>query len=295
MQLFNHAATYCRKLTTRSQSNFYYAFLFLPPERRQALEAVYAYCRLVDDVVDGDAPVSEKLSGLDIWRREVQAIFDAHLVPTHPVSQKLREAVARFAITRGAMEGIIDGCAMDVSMNRYATWDELRTYCYRVASCVGLMCVEIFGYREGAADAVRKYAVDLGIALQLTNILRDVAEDSARGRIYLPAEDLQAFGVSEAELQAGHRSPAFLRLMQFEAARARAHYLRARAALSAADRRQLVVAEIMGDIYYALLCRLEATQFDIFSGKLAVPRRQKMAIALGKFDASRIPSRAFTD
>src|SRR5262249_24798247 len=149
----------------------------------------------------------------------------------------------------------------DITQNRYQSWDELRTYCYRVASAVGLMCIEIFGY---CTPKARDYAVDLGIALQLTNILRDVAEDARRGRIYLPAEDLRPFGVSEDALLAGRNPPAFTRMMHFQGQRARAHYVRARAAIGRAERRQLVVAEIMGDIYHALLEQLERSGFDVW-------------------------------
>jgi 15-cis-phytoene synthase len=276
------AAAYCRKLTTRSKSNFYYAFLFLPRERREALEAVYAYCRLVDDVVDEEAPVAKKLEGIARWRLELDAVYN-ETPSSHPVSERLRAAVKRFGIRREDMDAIIDGCAMDIEKTRYESWDELRLYCYRVASAVGLMCVEIFGYTPSQVDAVRRYAVDLGIALQLTNILRDVAEDARRGRIYLPAEELRAFGVAEDELVSGTRSPAFLRLMQFQAARARSHYLRARAAISPYERSKLVIAEIMGDIYYALLEQIEAREFDVFGTKATVRRRDKMRIALGNF------------
>jgi phytoene synthase len=276
------AAAYCRKLTTRSKSNFYYAFLFLPRERREALEAVYAYCRLVDPVVDEEAPVAKKLEGISRWRLELDAVY-SETPSSHPVSERLRAAVKRFGIRREDMDAIIDGCAMDIEKTRYESWDELRLYCYRVASAVGLMCVEIFGYTPSQVDAVRRYAVDLGIALQLTNILRDVAEDARRGRIYLPAEELRAFGVGEDELVSGTRSPAFLRLMQFQAARARSHYLRARAAISPYERSKLVIAEIMGDIYYALLEQIEAREFDVFGTKATVRRRDKMRIALGNF------------
>lgn len=276
------AAAYCKKLTTRSKSNFYYAFLFLPRERREALEAVYAYCRLVDDVVDEDAPAAKKLEGIEHWRRELDAVF-GDATPTNPVSERLRAAVRRFGIRRQDMEAIIDGCAMDIDKTRYETWEELRLYCYRVASAVGLMCVEIFGYTPSQVDAVRRYAVDLGIALQLTNILRDVAEDAQRGRIYLPADELREFGVRQEDLVGGKRSPEFLRLMQFQAARARSHYLRARAAISVYERSKLVIAEIMGDIYYALLEQIEARDFDVFGAKTTVRRRDKMRIALGNF------------
>ncbi len=278
------AANYCRKLTEKSRSNFYYAFLFLPAERREALEAVYAFCRLVDDVVDEEAPLETKLAGVEKWRRELNAVYDG-AESDHPVVHKLRQAVQRFAIRREDMEAVIDGCAMDITLNRYQTWDELRIYCYRVASAVGLMCIEIFGY---CTPKAREYAVDLGIALQLTNILRDVAEDARRGRIYLPADDLKAFGVSEADLLSGRSTPEFTRMMQFEGQRARSHYLRARAAIGRAERRQLVVAEIMGDIYYALLQELERTGFDVWNGKAQVTRGRKMAIALGKFAQAKL-------
>jgi phytoene synthase len=286
------AANYCAKLTQKSQSNFYYAFLFLPRERREALEAVYAYCRLVDDVVDEEATVEAKLAGIEKWRRELELVYGAGEI-THPVSAKLRQAVRRFGIRREDMEAVIDGCAMDVDKTRYANWDELRLYCYRVASAVGLMCIQIFGYPPGEIERVREYAIDLGIALQLTNIIRDVAEDARRGRIYLPEEDLRAFGVRADELTApdrgGEPPPEHIhRLLRYQAARARAHYLRARAALNGEARRQLVIAEIMGDIYYALLGRLEAEQFAIFGPRVTVRRRDKMAIALYDFARAKI-------
>jgi phytoene synthase len=279
------AAAYCGKLTAKSRSNFYYAFFFMPRDQREALEAVYAYCRLVDDVVDEEAPVEKKRAGIEHWRRELDTVYGAGATPTHPVAAQLRAAVERFPVRREDMEAVIDGCAMDIEKTHYRDWDELRTYCYRVASAVGLMCIEIFGYSSPRA---RDYAIDLGIALQLTNILRDVAEDARRGRIYLPSEELQTYGVSEADLMAGRRTPEFARLMRHQAARARAHYFRARAAIGSAERRKLVIAEIMGDIYYALLRRLEASDFDVFAGKLTVGARQKMTIALGKFAQAKL-------
>jgi phytoene synthase len=312
------AAAYCRKLTTQSRSNFYYAFLFLPKERREALEAVYAYCRLVDDVVDEDATVAQKLAGIEKWQCELDAVYgeakgasrEGELEPSearaqgrtpggpapigdvpsaHPVTRRLRTAIERgFAIRRQDMEAVIDGCAMDIEKTRYANWDELRLYCYRVASAVGLMCIEIFGYSPTHTDAVQRYAVDLGIALQLTNILRDVGEDARRGRIYLPADEMAQHGVSEADILEGRRTPAFLRMMRFLAGRARAHYLRARAALPQAEKHRLVIAEIMGDIYYTLLQEIEARGFDVFAEKATVRRRDKMRIALGLFARAKL-------
>lgn len=280
------AAAFCRKLTSRSQSNFYYAFLFLPPRRRAALEAVYAFCRLVDDVVDEEATVEAKLAGLASWRGEVDAVYGP-VAPHNPVSARLREAVRDFGIRREDMIAIIDGCAMDVERDRYDTWAELETYCYRVASAVGLMCIEIFGH---SSEGARKYAIDLGIALQLTNIIRDVAEDAHRGRVYLPKEDLERFGVSERELTSTRGAPSenMVRLLRYEANRARTHYVRARAAIGPAEKRQLVIAEIMGDIYYAILEAIEARNYDVFSGKTTIKRRHKMAIAMRNFAGAKL-------
>ena len=280
------AAAYCRKITSRSQSNFYYAFLFLPPERRAALEAVYAFCRLVDDVVDEEDTTKAKLAGLVEWRAELARVYGDQK-PVHPVATRLREAIRHFAIRREDMEAIIDGCAMDVERDRYDTWDELRTYCYRVASAVGLMCIEIFGY---SSEGARSYAVDLGIALQLTNIIRDVAEDAKRGRVYLPKEDLVRFGVTEAELVSTSQLPSenMKRLLRFETNRARAHYVRARASIGADERHQLVIAEIMGDIYYAILEAIEASGYDVFRGKTTIRRTRKMGIALRNFAGAKL-------
>ncbi len=276
------AARYCRKLTTRSNSNFYYAFLFLNRDKREALEAVYAFCRLVDDVVDEEASAEEKLLGIERWRRELARVYsDAQT--EHPVVQRLRVAVKQFGIRRQDLEGVIDGCAMDIDKARYANWEELRLYCYRVASCVGLACIEIFGYAPELVENAREYAVELGLALQLTNILRDVAEDARRGRVYLPADELAAHGVTVEDLVTCRRSPQLVELMRAQAARAREHYLKARGALSTYERSRLVIAEIMGDIYYRLLEEIEAHDFDVFGARATVPRAEKMKIALGNF------------
>ncbi len=280
------AAKFCRKLTSRSESNFAYAFLFLPPTHRAALEAVYAFCRLVDDVVDEEAPLDQKLAGLQRWRDELELVYGPG-TPHDPVGTRLEEALAHFPIRREDMEAIIDGCAMDVERDRYDSWDELRTYCYRVASAVGLMCIEIFGY---SSESARQYAIDLGIALQLTNIVRDVAEDAHRGRIYLPKEDLARFGVAESEFTTttGLPSQNMVNLLRFEADRARTHYLRARAAVGQDEKRRLVIAEIMGDIYYAILERIEQSGFDVFRGKQTIRRRRKMAIAVRNFAGAKL-------
>lgn len=280
MGVVQGAAALCRKLTAQSKSNFYYAFMFLPPARREALYAVYAYCRLIDDIIDGDAPQGEKQTGLRAWHGELALAFseDPAVVPTHPVAQALRKAHQAFGIRHEDALAVLQGCEMDLVHTRYETWEELRAYCYHVASAVGLLCIEIFGYRHPAA---RDYAIELGLALQLTNILRDVAEDAARGRIYLPREDLRRFGVSEGALLAGRRDAAVGRLLRHEAQRARTHYLRAWAALRDEDRRSLLVAEIMGRTYFALLEEIERQDYAVLSGpKIGLPRGRKIGIAL---------------
>ncbi|MCS6914636.1 MAG: presqualene diphosphate synthase HpnD [Myxococcales bacterium] len=284
MNLLGEAAAYCRRLTRRSQSNFYHAFFFLSPERREALHAVYAYCRTVDDIVDGEAPEQDKRRQLEQWRRELECVF-SDSKPTHPIAVRLQEACRLFPLRQEDALAVLEGCEMDLTTTRYATWQDLRRYCYHVASAVGLLCIEIFGYRHPAA---RNYAVDLGLALQLTNILRDVAEDGRRGRIYLPQEDLAAFSVSEEQLLAGRRDAALLALLRFEAQRARMHYLRARASLRGEDRRSLLAAEIMGDTYYSLLCEIEARQFAVFppAERISLPRHRKLSIALSALGRS---------
>jgi phytoene synthase len=181
------------------------------------------------------------------------------------------------------MELVIEGCEWDATRSRYATWDELAAYCHRVASAVGLMCIEIFGY---ASPRARDYAMNLGLALQLTNILRDVAEDAARGRIYLPLEDLAAFGVSERDILDGKRTPELVRLLRFEARRAHGLYLRGRAAIGEEEKDRLVVAEIMGDIYFQLLMDLEERDFPMERATLSTGR--KAAVALRRFALARL-------
>lgn len=273
-----------------SGSNFSTAFWFLRGEQRAALDAVYAYCRLVDDIVDGDVPVPDQRAALQEWRHELELAFSGG-VPRQGVARGLQEAHRRFGVRHEDALAVLEGCEIDLVQTRYATWDELRRYCYHVASAVGLMCVRIFDPgRPG--DVTREYAINLGLALQVINIIRDVAEDARRGRIYLPQEDLLAFGVREEDVLAGRRGPEMLRLLRFQAQRARTHYLRAQAALPAEARRALMPAQIMGDIYYALLCRIERSGFAVFDdhAKVALPTRRKLAVALRSVARSVIPA-----
>src|SRR5438093_10166130 len=220
------------RLTRQSGTSFYYAFRILPARKRRAIYALYSFCRMVDDCVD--EPGGEGEAGLRRWLDEVRRCYAGR--PSTELGRDLAEALFEFPIPRGCFEDIVAGCRMDLTTKRYPTFADLRAYCERVASAVGLAAIEIFEYTD---PRTRKYAVELGVALQLTNILRDVTADAARGRIYLPQEDLARFGVTEAELLAtvagGDAPPDVRELMAFQAARARAHYELARDLLPAAD------------------------------------------------------------
>lgn len=269
------------RLTRKSRSNFYYAFLTLPRRRRDALYAVYAFCRTVDDIADlGDERGVDRAAQrteLERWRRDVARCYEPGGRPEHPIAAGLARAVSEFAIPREALLAIIDGVEMDLDQVRYETAEDLYPYCYRVASAVGLCCIEIFGYTDPRA---REYAVNLGTALQLTNIMRDVGADARAGRVYVPQEDLRKFGVTTEDLRAGRYSDEFVSLMRHQAARARQFYRAARDAFPTADARSLVAAEIMGRIYRALLEEIEARGFRVFEERVTVPTGRKLAIAL---------------
>ncbi len=282
------AYAYCHRVTQKSSSNFYHAFRLLSAERYDALCAFYAFCRFMDDIADqvelakSGAPEEQPLSRkerltllLNIWREEVQKCYAG--TARHPISLALSDAVHRFPIEHEHLTGIIDGVEMDLHRNRYVSFEELYTYCYHVASLVGLVCIEIFGYRNPTA---REYAINLGIAFQLTNIIRDVAEDAQRDRIYLPLEDLQRFGYAEEELLHHVYNTAFVRLMSFEGVRARDFYKRAMSYLAAEDRRTLVAAEAMRLIYSRLLDKLEAKRFQVFGPRVSLTTPGKIGLAL---------------
>jgi len=268
-------ARFVSRLTRKSRSNFFYAFLCLPKPQREALYAVYAFCRIVDDAVDVGQDRAAQRKELERWRAEIAQVFGGS--PEHPAAQRLQEAVKIFPIPREALQEIIAGVEMDLERSAYATFEDLYPYCYRVASAVGLCCIEIFGYTDVRA---REYAVNLGVALQLTNIMRDVQPDALAGRVYLPQEDLERFSVTADDLAAGRYTPAFVRLMEYQAARARAYYERAWAALPGADQHTLFAAEIMGRTYFALLETIERRRFRVFGGRVSVPTPRKLGIAL---------------
>lgn len=277
------AYAYCQAVTRRSSSNFAYAFRLLDAPRRDALMAVYAFCRFVDDIAD-DAGRADPAGLLQRWRDELEGVY--HGVPTHPIGRALADAARRYPLAQRHFLDLIDGVELDLTRRRYETFAELHRYCYLVASTVGLLCIEIFGHRDASAG---EYAVDLGVAFQLTNILRDVFEDARRGRLYLPLEDLRLFDCREADLLGGTWSPRLGALLAFECGRARAFYLRAGGALAPVDRAALAPAEAMRLIYERLLSRIEARQFDVFHpAKVALPRYEKVSLALAAWGRAQL-------
>ena len=275
----------CAEITRRSRSSFYYAFILLTAERRRALNAVYAFCRFIDDIAD-DESIREPAVLLKRWREELERVYTG--VPTRALSRALADSARRFAIPRVHFEEIIAGVEMDLSRTRYQTFEDLRPYCYRVASALGLICIEIFGYRNPSA---KTYAENLGLALQLTNILRDVREDAARGRIYLPLEDLARFNVSEDEILAGVYSPNFVSLMDFEAKRARELYAAAQMALAAEDRSTLLTAEAMRLIYGALLERIIKSNYRVLDRRHRLSAPHKLYLVGRAWAEGRLSSR----
>lgn len=277
------------QLTRRSRSNFYYAFLTLPRSRRDALYAVYAFCRTVDDIADlgqeRGVDVSTLRGQLASWREEIARCYAPGGRPEHPIAQRLAVAVRTYPIPQEALNAIVDGVAMDLDGALYETEDQLYPYCYRVASAVGLAAIEIFGYTDPGA---RQYATHLGTALQLTNIIRDVGSDARAGRVYVPQEDLRHFGVTSDDLRAGRYTDAFVLLMAHQAARARRFYRQASEAFPRQDARSLIPAEIMGQIYWALLGRIEASRYRVLDERVTVPAPRKVAIALRCWIAARL-------
>jgi 15-cis-phytoene synthase len=262
------------------QTSFYYSFLVLPAEQRRAIIAVWDFCRAVDDAVDEDGPVAEGVPtgrpAIAFWRAELARAFEGG-APMTPQGRGLQPFIARFDLPRQAFEDVVDGVAMDLDTTRYRTFDDLAQYCRRVASAVGLICIRIFGC---TSERACEYALSLGVALQLTNILRDVKDDLRRGRVYLPLDDLDACGCSVDALAAGEVSEPVRRLIQFECRRAREFYDRAKRALPPGDRKRLVAAEIMRAVYFETLTRIERSGHDVFTARARVPKPRQAIIAL---------------
>ena len=263
-------------------TNFYYSFLVLPPDKRRAIVAVWDFCRAVDDAVDEAGAGEPARSQVARWRAELATVFDGGQ-PQTSQGRMLAPLVKPFHLPRDAFEALIEGVEMDLDSRRYESFADLYEYCIRVASAIGLICLEIFGYVDPRS---RQYATDLGVALQLTNILRDVPEDLSRGRVYIPQDDLRAHGCSEEDLVretaaagSGVRSANVKALLRQQAERARTYYGKAAGELPAVDRRRLAAAEIMGAIYRGILTRIERADYDVFTRVVRIPRPERAVIA----------------
>jgi phytoene synthase len=264
------------------KTSFYYSFLVLPEDQRRAIIAVWDFCRAVDDAVDevverGVTPDrASAREAVQFWRAELARCYSGR-APETAHGRTLQPLIEEFDLPREAFEDVIDGVAMDLDITSYQTFDDLREYCRRVASAVGMICIRIFRCRS---EGAREYAQHLGVALQLTNIIRDVKTDLERGRLYLPLEDLAAAGCTIDELAAGQVSDSVRRLLSFECQRARTFYQRAIDARPAEDRRRLVAAEIMRAVYFETLNRIERRGYDVFSSGARVPKPLQALIAL---------------
>ena len=265
------------------KTSFYYSFLVLPKAKREAITAVFDFCRAVDDSVDLETDPARAQTALATWRAEVARVFDQQQ-PLTPQGKALQPFAKSCRLPREQFEALVDGVAMDAGPLRFQTFADLEPYCHRVASSVGLICAEIFEYRQ---PQVLEYARDLGVALQLTNILRDVAVDYRRGRMYLPLEDLARFNCAEDDIRRevenagrGVQSTAVRSVLEHHGARARVYFSRARRALPASDAKSFLPAEIMQAIYWNLLQRIEAAQYDVFTELIRVPRPTQARLAI---------------
>ena len=267
-------AEYCQSKAAQSGSSFYYSFLFLPKERREAITALYAFCREVDDIADECKDVAIARIKLEWWRHELAQTFADK--PSHPVSQALLPAIRAYDLALEHFEEIIDGMEMDLQHVRYPDFKSLQLYCYRVAAVVGQLAAAIFGFTE--RDTL-KYAHDLGIAFQLTNIIRDVGEDAQRNRIYLPQDELAQFGVAEKDILSGHTSPEFRALLAYQTARAQQYYQQAMQELPPVDRRNQRPGLVMAAIYQAVLHEIARDDYPVLKQRVSLTPIRKLWLA----------------
>jgi len=265
---------YCRDKAAKSGSSFYYSFLFLPEQKRQAIIALYAFCREVDDAVDETSDVDVARAQLDWWREEVQRTFKG--TATHPVGKALQTAMQHFDFHEEYFMEIIDGMAMDLDTFTYKDFSQLALYCHRAASVVGLLSVEIFAYNN---RKTLNYAENLGMALQLTNIIRDVREDAERGRIYLPQDELKQFNVNPDDVLALKSSPELVELLKFQTARAKDYYQQAMTLLPQEDRYTQRTGLVMAAIYRAILNEIEKDGFQVMKHRVSLTPLRKLWIA----------------
>jgi len=265
---------YCQQKAAASGSSFYYSFLFLPEDKRRAITALYAFCREVDDVVDDSSDAATARATLAWWRQELAAAF--HGTPQHPVARALADVAPRFNLAEARLSEIIDGMQMDLDHHHYPTFDALQLYCHRVAGVVGLLSAEIFGYQD---RRTLEYAADLGLAFQLTNIIRDVGEDARRDRIYLPLDELERHGVSLDDIARSRETDSFRRLMEFQIERAQSYYRDAFAKLPAKDRRAQRTGIIMAAIYQTVLDEIRRDGCQVLTRRVSLTPVRKLWIA----------------
>ncbi|HLG70127.1 MAG TPA: presqualene diphosphate synthase HpnD [Chloroflexota bacterium] len=270
------AYDYCRDVTRREAKNWYYGFISLPPEKRRAIYAAYAFSRECDDDSDADGSVESKRAAIARTRERLEAAYTG--LTDDPILLALGDAARRYDIPSRYFDELIAGVEMDLDLSRYPTFEELRVYCYRVASVVGLICLQIFGYSDPRAPEL---GADLGLALQLTNIMRDVKEDAERGRIYIPQDEIRRFGYSEEELLAGVYNEPFRRLMAFQAERAWHFHRRGAQLLPLLDVRARACTATMQGIYREILQRIQAAGYVVFDGRVSLSGRDKLGLTAG--------------
>jgi phytoene synthase len=271
---------YCEAITQREAGNFYPAFRILPRQQRLAMCALYAFMRIADDLSDEPGPLADKRVNLLAWRQGLMRALNG--VFTHPSHEALAHTVNKYAIPIEYLEAVLDGVSMDLEPVRYATFEDLRLYCYRVASAVGLACIHIWGFTR---DKAKVHAEHAGLAFQLTNILRDLREDAARGRVYLPQEDLERFGYTEEKLMKGERDESFRKLMRFEVQRARDYYAKGWPLVPLLSPPGRAVFLMMAKTYRSLLDAMESSDFDVFKSRVRVAKWRKMLFALQSLPA----------
>jgi phytoene synthase len=278
------AYAYCQRITKAEAKNFYYAFVTLPKARRLAIYAAYAFCRLCDDIADEPLDLEEKLRQLGVVENHLEQAKNGH--PDGPVYEALAHAVQSYGIPWEDLVEVIRGVEMDLTITRYETFEDLRAYCYRVASVIGLICIQVCGYNDPKA---REYAIELGLAMQLTNILRDIREDSEMGRVYLPQEDLARFGYSEEQLLAGEINEEFTRFMEFQVARAREYFKKGKRLLKLLPMRTRACPSVLGGIYSRLLDRIEDRGYDVYERRISLSPKEKLFLTVRIWAQSYIP------
>ena len=265
----------CTEITRVEARNFYFGFILLPRERRRGIHALYAFSRLCDDSVDGAEGRAEKAAAVAARRRDVEAAYAGTVPADDPVLIALADAIRRFGIPRAPMDALVDGVEMDLDTNRYADWPALKLYCDRVAGAVGVLSLHVFGFRDPAAV---RHAEDLGVAMQVVNIMRDVQEDSLRDRIYLPADEMAAHGVTEADIMADRMTPGMHDLMQEQARRAGEYFASGRRLLPLLDLRARMCVQMLGALYEDILARIAARGFDYTQGRVSLSGRRKASL-----------------